>query len=216
MGLDLRAYLRRYHERFRYDVTTIEKRFGGYREGCKWLTPEDVTWLLHGDNAPFGNYWPEPSEKILDRLSRKRLRLDLRSQDKQGKEDLVRAVLGIVHDIGVTSIILRFVYPEWFGVFSSPVHALLLVNRMSTLGLYLAYCDELIEYKKKFDLSSAAEAEMALTGLYEIMKTRGKTPGLRKEGLRRTSGSSGGALLTLFDPFLRSSASCNWHGFSLT
>ena len=129
---------------------------------------------------------------------------------------MVRAVLGIVHDIGVTSIILRFVYPEWFGVFSSPVHALLLVNRMSTLGLYLAYCDELIEYKKKFDLSSAAEAEMALTGLYEIMKTRGKTPGLRKEGLRRTSGSSGGALLTLFDPFLRSSASCNWHGFSLT
>ena len=76
MGLDLKACLRRYHERFRYDVTTIEKRFGGYREGCKWLTPEDVTWLLHGDNAPFGNYWPEPSEKILDRLSRKRLRLD--------------------------------------------------------------------------------------------------------------------------------------------
>lgn len=169
MGLDLKFYLKRYYEKMGYPseaFSAIEKRFVPVREGRKRLTPDDVTLLLHRDNAPFGNYWPEPNKKILDQLARKRIPLDC----SQGEKDLVTGLLGIVHDIGVTSIILRFVHPDRFGVFSSPVHAVLLVNRMSTLDLYLAYCDELIAYKEKFNLSSVAEVEMAITGLYEIMK----------------------------------------------
>jgi hypothetical protein len=170
MELDLKACLRRYHERFHYDIPVIEKRFDDHREGRKWLTPDDVTWLLHRDNAPFGNYWPEPSKERLDQLSRKRLYLDLPSRSQKDKKDLVRKLLETVLDLGVTSIILRFVHPHCFGVFSPPVHAVLLVYRMPTLDLYLAYCEELSEYKLHFNLSSVAEAEMAITGLYEILK----------------------------------------------
>jgi hypothetical protein len=173
MGLDLSACLQAYHERFPYDPAAIEKRFEDHRAGRKSLTASDVRFLFHSNNAPFGNYWPEPNKKILDQLSRRPLRLDSRLQDEKDKEDLVRRLLGVVHDIGVASVILRFVHPNCFGVFSSPVHALLLVNRRSVLELYLAYCDELIAYKEKFHLSSVAEVEMALTGLYEIMKGEG-------------------------------------------
>jgi hypothetical protein len=56
MGLDLKAYLKRYHatgER-RHDFSAIEKRFAPLRDGRKWLTADDVLWMLHPDNAPFG------------------------------------------------------------------------------------------------------------------------------------------------------------------
>jgi hypothetical protein len=173
MGLDLKVYLDRYQEMFKrddglpYDIPSIEKRFAPLRDERNWLTPAYVEWILHRDNAPFGNYWPTPHPKHLDQLSTKRLSLDLRSQ---GKKEVVGKLLGVVHDIGVTSIILRFVHPDCFGVFSSPVHAVLLVNRMSTLDLYLAYCEELSEYKSHFGLLSVAQVEMAITAVYEIMK----------------------------------------------
>jgi len=203
MGLDLKACLKRYHERFRYDFAAIEKRFEDHREGRKWLTPADLTWLFHRDRAPFGDYWPEPNKKILDQLSRKQLRLDLRSQDKQDKENLVKGLLGIVHDIGVTSIILRFVHRDCFGVFSSPVHALLQVSRMSTMELYLAYCDELIAYKKKFELSSAAEVEMALTGLYEIMKGEGEDSKAAQESFQKDTWVQRRRAANVVRPFLK-------------
>jgi hypothetical protein len=169
MGLDLKAYLKRYHamgER-RYDFSAIEKRFAPLREGRKWLTADDVLWLLHPDNSPFGDYWPAPNKKHLDQLSKKRLRLGL---DSQNKKDVIRGLLGVLHNIGVTSIVLRCTHPDCFGVFSTPVLNMLQVSRNSTVEIYLVYCEELSEWKSHFHLSSVAEAEMAITALVKIIK----------------------------------------------
>jgi hypothetical protein len=173
MGLDLKAYLKRFHEtdERRYDFSAIEKRFAPLREGKKWLTAEDVLWVLHPDNAPFGNYWPVPSKKHLDQLSKKRLCLSL---DSQSKETLVRKLLGVLHNTGVTSIILRCTHPDYFGVFSTPVLNVLQLSRNSTVEIYLAYCDELAEWKSHFHLSSVAEVEMAITALEQVIKHGGK------------------------------------------
>jgi len=173
MGLDLRAYLKRFHEtgERRYDFSAIEKRFAPLREGKKWLNADDVLWVLHPDNAPFGAYWPVPSKKHLDQLSKKRLRLSL---DSQTKEDVVRRLLGVLHNTGVTSIILRCTYPDCFGVFSTPVLNVLQLSRNSTVEIYLAYCDELAEWKSHFHLSSVAEVEMAITALEQVIKHGGK------------------------------------------
>jgi hypothetical protein len=169
MGLDLKAYLKRYHAKGerRYDFSAIEKRFAPLREGRKCLTANDVLWLLHPDNAPFGDYWPAPNKKHLDQLSKRRLRLGL---DSQNKKDVVRELLGILHNIGVTSIVLRCTHPDCFGVFSTPVLNMLQLSRNSTVEIYLAYCDELSEWKSHFHLSSVADAEMAITALDQIIK----------------------------------------------
>ncbi len=173
MGLDLKAYLKRFHEtgERRHDFSAIEKRFAPLREGKKWLAADDVLWVLHPDNAPFGDYWPVPSKKHLDQLSKKRLRLGL---DSQSKENLVRKLLGVLHNTGVVSIILRCTHPECFGVFSTPVLNVLQLSRNSTVEIYLAYCDELAEWKSHFRLSSVAEAEMAITALEQVIKHGGK------------------------------------------
>jgi len=173
MGLDLKAYLKRFHEmgERRYDFSAIEKRFAPLREGKKWLTADDVLWVLHPDNAPFGDYWPVPSKKHLDQLSKKRLRLSL---DSQTKEDVVRRLLGVLHNTGVTSIILRCTHPDCFGVFSTPVLNVLQLSRNSTVEIYLAYCGELAEWKSHFHLSSVAEVEMAITALEQVIKHGGK------------------------------------------
>jgi len=169
MGLDLKAYLKRFHEtgERQYDFSAIEKRFAHLREGKKWLTADDVLWVLHSDNAPFGDYWPVPSKKHLDQVSKKRLCLGWHSQSKR---DMVERLLSVLHNIGVTSIILRCTHPECFGVFSTPVLNVLQLSRNSTIEIYLAYCDELAEWKSHFHLSSVAEAEMAITALEQIIK----------------------------------------------
>ena len=173
MGLDLKAYLEQYHEICKryygrdYDFSAIEKGFAPLREGQGWLTPQHVSRVFHPDNTPFRKYWPKPSKDDLDKLSAARLSLKLNPKDRG---DLVRRLLSIFHNTGVTSLILRCVHPDCFGVFSTPVLHLLQVNHSSTVELYLAYCDELSEWKSHFRLSSVADTEMAITSLAEIIK----------------------------------------------
>ena len=144
--------------------------------------------MLHPDNAPFGDYWPAPSKKYLDQLSKRRLRLGL---DSQSKKDMVERLLSVLHNIGVTSIILRCTHPDCFGVFSTPVLNVLQLSRNSTVEIYLAYCDELSEWKSHFHLSSVAEAEMAITALERVIKHDERNRRLPREAFKKTSGFSG-------------------------
>jgi hypothetical protein len=68
----------------------------------------------------------------------------------------------VFHNIGTTSLLLRFTYPERFGVFSTPVIALLQVQRPRSTDLYVAYCEELLLWRTHFRLRSVAETELAL------------------------------------------------------
>ena len=202
MGLDLKAYLKRFHEmgERRYDFSAIEKRFAHLREGKKWLTADDVLWVLHPDNAPFGNYWPVPSKKHLDQLSKKRLRLGWHSQSKK---DMVERLLSVLHNIGVTSIILRCTHPDCFGVFSTPVLNVLQLSRNSTVEIYLAYCDELSEWKSHFHLSSVAEAEMAITALEKIIKYGEKESEAAQKNLQEDLWVQRRRAANVVRPFLR-------------
>lgn len=83
----------------------------------------------------------------------------------------VQELLDVFHNIGIVSLILRFVFPDRFGVFSTPVVYLLNVMRASTVDLYLAYCGELQAWQKRFKLKSVAEVEMALWAFHKIIKT---------------------------------------------
>jgi hypothetical protein len=174
VGLDLKAHLEKYPEICKrkfgrsYDFAALEKRFGPLREGQRWLAARDVSHIFHSENTPFGRYWPQPNKKDLDKvLSAKRIGLGLNSQDRG---DLVRSLLSIFHNVGVVSIILRFAHPEQFGVFSTPVLYLVQINRAATVDLYLAYCEELAAWAKRFGIPTVAETEMAIWSFAETIK----------------------------------------------
>jgi len=174
VGLDLKAHLEKYPEVCKrkfsqtYNFSALEKRFVSLREGQRWLAARDVSHIFPPENTPFGRYWPQPNKKDLDKvLSAKRIGLSLGSQDRG---DLVRTLLSVFHNVGVVSIILRFTHPEQFGVFSTPVLYLVQINRAATVDLYLAYCEELAAWAKRFGIPTVAETEMAIWSFAETIK----------------------------------------------
>ncbi len=89
------------------------------------------------------------------------------------QQNLVLRLLKVFHNVGVVSLVLRFVHPNHFGVFSTPVLHLVQVNRGATVELYLAYCEELAQWAAHFGIPSVAETEMALWAFAETTKDVG-------------------------------------------
>jgi hypothetical protein len=83
---------------------------------------------------------------------------------------LVQRLLSVFHNIGTVSLLLRFVHPELFGIFSTPVIHLVQVTRPATLDLYLAYCEELVRWCDHFKMATAAQTETALWVFAEFTK----------------------------------------------
>ena len=169
MTFDLGAYLGRFDEvcRRKFRRTTnsagckkILPICAGKTSGWRPAISSHIRKLFHRENTPFEGYWPHPDFEGLDvALRKRRVRLAPLPDDPR---DLIQTLLSIFHNIGTASLVLRFTYPERFGIFSTPVINLLQVQRPRSVELYLAYCRELQEWRNHFRLQSVAETEMAL------------------------------------------------------
>jgi len=188
VALDLEAYLNRFAEVCRtkfgqaYDFGKLEKTFAYLRSEDQWLAARHVEKAFDPKNTPFARYWPQPNLRELDATLRaERLRLAPLPADPRG---LIERLLGVFHNVGTASILLRFTYPERFGVFSTPVINLLQVQRPRSVELYLAYCDELRAWQERFRLRSVAETEMALWTYQQLASERHLTdsPGRKDAG----------------------------------
>jgi hypothetical protein len=165
-GFDLKLYLDRFPEVCKqkfgrsYAFRALEKKFEPLCTGNRWLAAKDVLNIFDPTATPFARYWPKPNEKELDQILKK-ARLVLGPPPPDPRE-LVRRALEVLHSIGIVSLVLRFVHPDRFGVFSTPIMNLLQVHRPRTIELYVAYCDELRAWKEHFRLESVAVTETAL------------------------------------------------------
>jgi hypothetical protein len=151
-----------------YDFARLEKRFEQVRSGKRWLVAKDVLEIFDPKNTPLARYWPTPAEKELDTALKKRLFLAPLPADSS---EVVGELLAIFHNIGAVSIVLRFVHPQRFGIFSSPVINLLQVHRPTAIDVYLAFCDELLEWQRHFGMNSVAATEMALWTYDQIIRS---------------------------------------------
>ena len=151
-----------------YDLTALEAYFCDHASGGRHLTAKDVSKLFNAETTPYGKYWPRPHMKTLEQsLREKRIYLGLAGSDPK---TLVQSLLSVFHNIGTTSLLLRFVHPKQFGIFSTPVIHLLQITRPGTIDLYLAYCDELAKWRDHFKMASAAQTETALWAFAEYIK----------------------------------------------
>jgi hypothetical protein len=178
---DLRAYLDRFPEVCRkkfgrtYNFRVLEKEFEQLRAGNRWLAARDVAKIFDPARTPFGHYWPKPVEKELDQvLRRQRVLLAPLSS-----RDLTERLLEVFHNIGVASLILRFVHPARFGIISTPVVNLLQVHRPTAAELYEAFCAELREWQQHFRLASVADTQTALWTFHELVKDENTSDGVQ-------------------------------------
>ena len=153
-GFDLKFYLDRFPEVCKqkfgrtYSFRALEKKFEPLCTGNRWLAAKDVLNIFDPTATAFGRYWPKPNEKELDQILKK-ARLVLGPSPADPRE-LVRRALAVLQSIGMVSLVLRFVHPDRYGVFSTPIMNLLQVHRPRTIDLYMAYCDELRAWKEHF------------------------------------------------------------------
>lgn len=174
MPFQLASYVTRFDEILRkkfgrcYDFAALEAYFREHATGKRHLTAKDVGKLFNVENTPFAKYWPRPHTKALDEvLTQHRVYIGPIPDDASA---LVQDLLAVFHNIGTVSVVLRFVHPSRFGIFSTPVIHLLQVMRAGTLELYLAYCDELALWGRHFGLESVAQTETALWTFAEFVK----------------------------------------------
>lgn len=166
MNFDLLSYSSRFEQvcwqkfGMKYDFAKMEKRCEPLRNGSRWLVSKDVAFLFDSKQTLLSRYWRQPDIKRLEKVL-SRSRIFLGPIPKQNIE-LVRKLLPAFHNIGHISIILRFVHPERFAIFSAPLTHLLQVQGRDAVGLYIAYCEELLRWKEHFKLNSVAQTEMAL------------------------------------------------------
>lgn len=152
-----------------YDLTKPEKLLAVLRDGKHQLTVKDVTRVFDPELTPYGNYWPRPPNKVLeDALSRHRIKL---APMPANPSQSIGRLLKVFHNLGTVSLILQFVYPERFAVFSTPVIHLLQVTRPGLVEMYLAYCEELRVWADHFHIPSVAATSTALWTYAEIAKT---------------------------------------------
>jgi hypothetical protein len=179
MTFDLRNYLQRFADVCRnkfgrvYNFTALEKDYKQLRGGERWLAARDVLKLFDPMRTPFRQYWAEPRERDLDAaLKRDRLYMAPAPSDRE----LIERLLALLHNIGTASLVLRFVHPERFGVFSTPVVNLLQIHRPTTVELFMAYCDELREWQKHFRIESVADTSTALWTFHDLTKGPDQAP----------------------------------------
>lgn len=176
-GFDLKSYLTRFPEVCRkkfgraFSFATLAKDFEPLRTGGRTLKARDVLKLFDSNQAPFVGYWPKPNERELDRALRESP-LHMAPISEDGRE-LVTRLLGLLHSIGVVSLVARFVHPARFGIFSTPIANLLQIHRSNTVDLYLAFCRELQVWQEKFGMETVAETEMALWTYDQLATGRG-------------------------------------------
>ena len=178
-GFDLREYLNRFPDVCRtkfgraFNFRALEKDFEQLRAGKRWLVARDVIKLFDATRTPFGQYWTEPRERELDATLKQ---VHFYMAPAPSDRELIERLLGVVHNIGIVSLVLRFVHPDRFGVFSTPVVNLLQIHRPSTVELFMAYCDELREWQKHFKLESVADTSTALWTFHELTKGPNNAP----------------------------------------
>jgi hypothetical protein len=174
MSFDLRCYLEQFaavcESKFgrRYDLSDLERRLAIHRDGKHLFTAKDVARVFNPDATPFAKYWPRPHTKVLEEaLARERLKL---APLPPNPADLIGRLLAVFHNLGTVSLILQFVYPERFAIFSTPVIHLVQVTRPVLMEMYLAYCDELRVWSEHFHMPSVAATSTALWTYAEITK----------------------------------------------
>jgi len=158
--LDLRSFLAHFPDLVggNYNLKKIEKRFEQLRVGERILQTRDVEFIF--SESPYGK-WAElpPNSQLELKLQKVRLRF---APLPDRREAIVERLLEVFRSIFTASVILRFVNPTEFGVFSTPVMDLLQVRGPDLATSYVAYCGELRLWQKEFHMESVAETERAL------------------------------------------------------
>lgn len=169
-AIDVREYEELFNKitRQRYgrtvDFASIEGQLAELREGGA-LTYGHLGIIAHERYWPFKKYWMWPSrEQVEDKLNETQgLFVNPLSENKgEVKEKaIICRLLEIFKNLSLVSIVLRFVWPEYYAIYSRPNLWILRVERgASDLEEYMNYLRVMRLLRQTFKLERTADVDM--------------------------------------------------------
>jgi tetratricopeptide (TPR) repeat protein len=147
------------------DFYSIEQKLKHLREGGS-LIYEDLETIADDKCWPFNEYWMWPSkEQIEDKL---KITDGLFVELPNKEEEALSKLLYIFKNLSLVSIVLRFVRPRYYAIYSRPPLYLLRIERgKDDIEEYMNYIDEMRLLRKSFEEFRTAEADMIVWAIAE-------------------------------------------------
>lgn len=188
-------------------LDSVERAVAGVRSSRK-LTHEALTKIIKSPDFSAAQKfwtWPSPTE-MQEGLAEE---IDLWNLPKNEKP-LIRKLRGVFKTFEATSVVLRFVIPEHYGILSTPVeHVLGIQPAAESIDRYLNYVRNLREIRDRLKFKSAAQVDQALwtlqVGVYggrlddveQIKKAHQRDPLLRGIRVKNLSDALFGSMSAL-------------------
>lgn len=149
-----------------FDLASVEEKVRRLRVRTP-LTYSDLAYFESPEHWWFKRFWVfPPKEEIEPTL--KQETFDFWNLPESNEPGTIRRLLHIFKSIELVSIILRFIRPEHYGIFSSPIqHMLDIRHGRNLVETYLAFLDNLREIRKHAGFARVADVDMALWVLHE-------------------------------------------------
>jgi len=149
-----------------FDLASVEEKVKRLR--CKTLLScADLEHFKSPEHWGFDRFWAFPPEEKIESALEKET-FDFWNLPGSKEEETVRRLLYIFKSIELASIILRFVRPEHYSIFSSPIQHMLDIRQGRDLvETFLIYLDNLRKIREYYGFDRIADVDMALWVLHE-------------------------------------------------
>jgi hypothetical protein len=149
-----------------FDLAAVEKKVKQLRRKVQ-LTYKDLSYFESPEHWWFKRFWIFPPESRIE-SELKGVTFDFWNLAPENEAEVVRQLLYIFKSIELVSIILRFVRPDNYAIFSSPNRHLLEIRPgRDPVETYLNYLRGLRQIKEHYHFARLADVDMALWVLHE-------------------------------------------------
>jgi len=143
------------------DFGSIEKGLEHLRNGDA-LTYADLELIGDERYWPFKQYWMWPAkEQIQDKLKETKEKFIDPVRNEQRERELIRCLSAIFRNLSLVSIVMRFVWPEYYAIYSRPNLKVLRVERgANDEAEYMNYIRVMRLLKRSFGVERVADVDI--------------------------------------------------------
>jgi len=158
------------------NLEVIEKRVSHLRTGAS-IEYEDLENIADHELWPFNEYWEWPAkEKYFIALKETEGILSALEQDYVNNEkEVLMRLYSIFRSISLVSILLRFIFPEHYGIYSKPVLHISGTERgRNDIEEYLNYLNvlrsilDICEIRERYEVERVADVDMLLLAVSKL------------------------------------------------
>jgi hypothetical protein len=162
-----------------FDLASVEEKVKHLRRRTP-LSYADLEHFKSPEYWFFDRFWVFPPKDAIEPALKKET-FDFWNLPGSNEDGTVRKLLYIFKSIELASIILRFIRPEHYSIYSSPIrHMLDIGHGRDLVETYLIYLGNLRKIQKQFGRGRIADVDMALWVLHEKCFGQHRDPGIAK------------------------------------